>query len=134
MASALPKKGSIASTTSFVCSVVSQDTSLKTAQSPLLRQKKAKQPLLCKLNWKSQPRQKIVSDLSNSAQSEGCVDQACAPKEICLNVSALLDSHSLMLPITFLSHDLTPILALVDSGSSECFIGSTYVNEHSLSS
>ena len=33
----------------------------------------------------------------------------------------------------YVSHNLTPILALVDSGSSDCFIDSTYGNEHALS-
>ena len=39
-----------------------------------------------------------------------------------------------MSSVTFLSHDLTPVLTLVDSSSFDCFIDSTYVNEHSLSS
>ena len=51
-------------------------------------------------------------------------------------MSVLLDSCSLMLSVAFLSYDLTPVLTLVDSGTSDHFINSTYictyVNEHVL--
>ena len=47
-------------------------------------------------------------------------------------MSALSDPNSLMPSITIMSLDMPPISALVDSGSSHCFIDSKYVNKHSL--
>ena len=47
-------------------------------------------------------------------------------------MSALSDPNSLMPSITITSFDVPPISALVDSGSSHCFIDSKYVNKHSL--
>ena len=47
-------------------------------------------------------------------------------------MSALSNPNSLMPSITITSLDMPPISALVDSGSSHCFIDSKYVNKHSL--
>ena len=47
-------------------------------------------------------------------------------------MSALSDLNSLMPSITIMSLDMPPISALVDSGSSHCYIDSKYVNKHSL--
>ena len=74
----------------------------------------------------------MISNSQSSTQSGGCVDSNCAPKELRLNVSALSDPNSLMPSITITSLDMPPVSALVDSGSSHCFIDSKYVNKHSL--
>ena len=47
-------------------------------------------------------------------------------------MSALSDPNSLMPSITIISLITPPVSALVDSGSSHCFIDSTFVNKHSL--
>jgi len=47
-------------------------------------------------------------------------------------VSALSDPNSLMPSVTITSLVTPPVSALVDSGSSHCFIDSTFVNKHSL--
>ena len=47
-------------------------------------------------------------------------------------MSALSDPNSLMPSITITSLDMAPVSALVDSGSSHCFVDSKFVNKHSL--
>ena len=47
-------------------------------------------------------------------------------------MSALSDPNSLMPSIIIMSLDMPPISALVDSGSSHCFIDLKYVNKHCL--
>ena len=63
---------------------------------------------------------------------DSCIDYDCAPQELRLNASALSDPNSLMPSITIISLDMSSVSALVDSGSSHCFIDSKYVNKHSL--
>jgi len=75
---------------------------------------------------------KLVSSSQNSTHSGGCVDSNCAPKELCLNMSTLSDPNSLMPSVTITSLVMPPVSALVDSSSSHCFIDSTFVNKHSL--
>ena len=75
-----------------------------------------------------------MRDLPDSARSGGCVDSARAIKEIRLNASALLDPQSLMSSVTLISYDIPSVSALVDSGSSDCFIDTTFINEHAISS
>ena len=73
-----------------------------------------------------------MRDLPDSIQSGGCIDPACALKEIHLNVSTLLDPQSLMSSVTLISYDIPSVSALVDSRSSNCFIDTTFVNEHAI--
>ncbi|KIM50369.1 hypothetical protein SCLCIDRAFT_34361 [Scleroderma citrinum Foug A] len=68
----------------------------------------------------------------SSTQSGGCINSNCAPKELRLNASALFDPNSLMPSVSIMSLVMPPVSALVDSGSSHCFIDSKFVNKHSL--
>ena len=72
---------------------------------------------------------KFQHNLPDSAQSGGCVDPARALKEICLNASALLDPQS---SVTLISYDIPSVSVLVDSGSSDCFIDTTFINEYAI--
>jgi hypothetical protein len=63
----------------------------------------------------------------------GCVDHTRAIKELCLNASPLLDPQSLMSSVNLISYDIPSVSALVDSGSSDCFIDTTFINEHVIS-
>ena len=47
-------------------------------------------------------------------------------------MSALSDPNSLMPPVTITSLDMPSVFALVDSGSSHCFVDSKFANKHSL--
>jgi len=62
-----------------------------------------------------------------------CVDSGSAPKEARLNESALYDPNSLMPHVSLLSLDLPKIRALVDSGSTHCFVDTQYALGHTLS-
>ena len=69
--------------------------------------------------------------------SEGCVDSLCIPREVRINASSV--SSSLSSPtslIVNLSSDFLPNVsfrALVDSGSTHCFIESAFVRKHNHS-
>ena len=73
-----------------------------------------------------------MRNLPDSARLGGCVDPTRALKEIHLNVSALLDPQSLMSSVTLISYDIPSVSELVDSGSSDCFIGTTFINKHAI--
>jgi len=62
-----------------------------------------------------------------------CVDSGSAPKEAHLNASALYDPNSLMPHVFLLSYDLPELRALVDSGSTHCFVDTKYALGHTLS-
>ena len=70
-------------------------------------------------------------------RSEGCIDLLCTPREVRINVSSV--SSSLSSPMSLvvnLSSDLllnVSFLALVDSGSTHCFIESCFVCRYNLS-
>ncbi|KIK72305.1 hypothetical protein PAXRUDRAFT_78081, partial [Paxillus rubicundulus Ve08.2h10] len=63
----------------------------------------------------------------NSARNGGCVDSGDAPKETKLNASALSDPNSLTPFVSILSYDIPDFPALLDSGSSDCFIDTTFI-------
>jgi len=85
-------------------------------------------PYRCQLQVK-----KRVSSSWPSAQLVSCIDSRSAPKEACLNASALYDPNSLM-PHAFLSsYDLPELCALVDSSSTHCFVDTKYALGLSLS-
>src|SRR5271155_711361 len=77
--------------------------------------------------------EKSLSSPHASAQTEDCVMPCCAhTEEIRLNASALSDPNSLRIP---LSSDLTSpsvITALVDSGSTHCFVDSNFAHIHNI--
>src|SRR6267154_3603970 len=78
-----------------------------------------------------------MSDPPDSAQTEGRVELACATESIRLNASALFDPHALHVLLTSpsllsSSESHIPFLALVDSGSTHCFIDSAFCHGHSL--
>jgi len=82
---------------------------------------------------------KIESDLQNSAQTEGCVELSCVAISLTqLNASTLSNPHLLFLSLTcslILGQDhLNKILfqALVNSGSTHCFVDSKFVDTHYL--
>ncbi|KAF8628599.1 hypothetical protein AX17_005955 [Amanita inopinata Kibby_2008] len=63
----------------------------------------------------------------NSAHAVGCVDPSCAPTEICLNMSTLSASDSLVISLSCPLVTI-PLTMLVDSGSSHCFIDNKLVD------
>ena len=82
---------------------------------------------------------KIESDPQDSIQTEGRVELPCiATSPIRLNASALSDPHSLFISLTsplILGQDhlnKIPFRALVDSGSTHCFVDSKFVDTHHL--
>ena len=82
---------------------------------------------------------KIESDPQDSAQTEGCVELPCAAMSpIRLNASALSDSHSLFVSLTsplILGQDhlnKIPFWALINSGSTHCFVDSKFEDTHHL--
>jgi len=82
---------------------------------------------------------KIESDPQDSAQTEGHVELSyAATSPIQLNASTLSDPYSLFISLIFLlilgQDHLNKILfqALVDSGSTHCFVDSKFVDIHHL--
>ncbi|KIM52957.1 hypothetical protein SCLCIDRAFT_32242 [Scleroderma citrinum Foug A] len=69
------------------------------------------------------------SDSNSGASPESKKD---APEEARLNVSALSDPNSLMPYVSFLSYNIPQLHALMDSGSTHCFIDSKYALEKSF--
>jgi len=59
-----------------------------------------------------------------------CVDSGSAPKEAHLNTSTLYDPNSLMPHVSLLSLDLPKIRALVDSGSTHCFVDIKFAHKN----
>ena len=75
-----------------------------------------------------------MCDLPDSTQSGGCIDSAHAIKKIHLNASALSNPQSFMSSITLIAYNIPSVSVLVDSGSSDCFIDTIFINEHAISS
>jgi len=80
---------------------------------------------------------KLVSNPQAPVHSEGCVESLCMPREVRINDSSV--SSSLSSPTSLvvnLSSDLllnVSFSALVDSGSTHCFIESCFVCRHNIS-
>ena len=72
-----------------------------------------------------------MSNPRDSAQLGGCVGSDCAPTELFLNASAL-SSDALYVPLSSPNYPHMPLRALVDSGSSHCFIDISVAQKHSL--
>jgi len=66
---------------------------------------------------------------------EGCDNSSSEPTEVRLNATALADPSSLHIPVSlphFSSSAKIQASALVDSGSTHCFIDPTFIKKHSL--
>jgi hypothetical protein len=79
----------------------------------------------------SDDSKKSVSSPPTSTQAEDCVFQNCATEVFRLNASALSDPNSLRISLTSPTF-CTSNLALVDSGSSHCFVDNQFVQLNSL--
>jgi hypothetical protein len=81
----------------------------------------------------SDEAKKIVCDPPDSTQAEGRIDLACAP-ELCLNAVALSNPSSLHPYVSILLYsDISEFPALIDCGSSHCFIETSFVCKYNLS-
>src|ERR1700734_2756614 len=75
----------------------------------------------------------MESSLSDSAWTEGCVDPDRAIREVRLNASAPFKPDALFLSvITSLLSDSVIFKALVDSGSTHCFVDPRFISKHKL--
>ena len=61
------------------------------------------------------------------------MDSNCAPLELRLNASALSDPNALMPPVSIIELNSLCVSALIDSGSTHCFIDTNFVNKNLLS-
>jgi hypothetical protein len=87
--------------------------------------------LLQKPNQGSPLRQK--NSPQDSARSVGCIDPDRASMEVRLNTSALSDPNSLIPSVTIDTFlNISPFPALVDSGSTHCFIDSCFVSRYDI--
>jgi len=113
--------------------VVDLGTLLGTALSrPLVLLKDVQPWSLLKLNRRLHPQQKIVCDPPDSAWDEGCVDSTCA-KELRLNTVALSNPTSLCPYVSLLDYpSISEFPALVDCGSSCCFIETSLIRKQEL--
>ena len=76
---------------------------------------------------------KIESSLSDAAWTEGCVDPDRAITEVHLNASARFEPDALFLSVlTSLLSDSIIFKALVDSGSTHCFVDPRFISKHKL--
>ena len=76
---------------------------------------------------------KKIEGNSHSTQAGSCIEPNCAVKEAHLNASALSDPNSLRPLVTVSKYDIPPFPALVDSGSTHCFVDQSFVNIRAIS-
>ena len=76
---------------------------------------------------------KIECDSPDYAQDGSRVVPDCAPMEARLNASTLSDPNSLQPCVTIVSHNIPEFPALVDLGSTHCFVDLSFVKINSLS-
>ena len=76
---------------------------------------------------------KIDSNSWDSAQSGSCIVPYCAPMEAWLDAAALSDPNSLRLSVTLIDHAIPSFPALVDLGSTHCFVDPSFANMNNLS-
>ena len=76
---------------------------------------------------------KIECDSPDSTQDGSRVVPDCAPMEARLNASALSDLNSLQPCVTIVSHNIPEFPALVDLGSTHCFVDPSFAKINSLS-
>ena len=66
-------------------------------------------------------------------QVGSCIEPDCAVKEARLNASTLSEPN-LLRPLVIVSeYDIPSFLALVDSGSTHCFVDQSFVNTYAVS-
>src|SRR5271163_2233675 len=122
--------GNAVSTITFAYIVVEQVTRQLNARKPQLQRLKLVPP---KSRQRTRTTRKKLKQPSRLAKTEDCVMPGCAhTEEIRLNASTLSDPNSLRIP---LSSDLTSpsvITALVDSGSTHCFVDSNFAHIHNI--
>ncbi|KIK15996.1 hypothetical protein PISMIDRAFT_16095 [Pisolithus microcarpus 441] len=75
---------------------------------------------------------KLVHSSREPARPGGSVDPICASTDIRLNASALSDPNSLMPSVSLPDLSVDNVSALVDSGSSHCFIDPSVVSKYSV--
>src|SRR5258708_14766180 len=77
---------------------------------------------------------KLISDLSSIALSRGCSEKGSAALVIRLNSTSLSpNSFLLSLPSASVSEHAHPFVALLDSGSSHCFVDELFAKKNKLS-
>ena len=89
----------------------------------------------CCASQRDSGTKKSLSSPPASAHAEDCVDPPCAFSEVVrLNASALSDPNSLRVTLSspLLSDLIPPISALIDSGSTHCFVDPKFVQHHKL--
>jgi len=74
--------------------------------------------------------QKNSPQPQNATQPEGCVDLDHVAKYVRLNASALLDPDSLFIPLALPNSET--MRTLIDSGSSHCFVDSSFVSNQKI--
>src|SRR5258708_12117436 len=77
---------------------------------------------------------KLISDFSSIALSRGCPEKGSTALVIRLN-STLLSRNSFLLSLTStsISEHACPLIALLDSGSSHCFVDELFAKKNKLS-
>jgi hypothetical protein len=88
------------------------------------------------METKSEPKlatdaKEITSSPPTSARTQGCVEPIRAIEEAHLNASALSNTNSLFVPLTS-EFTPDPYLALIDSGSTHCFVDPGFTSAHKL--
>ncbi|KAG6325964.1 hypothetical protein ID866_13124, partial [Astraeus odoratus] len=81
---------------------------------------------------KANKGKKIISSSQDSVQIGSHVDPNCTPKEAQLNASTLSNPNSLMPKISLLSYEILDLHALVDSGSTHCFMDQSFINNYAI--
>ena len=76
---------------------------------------------------------KKIEGNSHSAQAGSCVEPNCTVKEARLNASALSDPNLLCPLVTASKYNIPPFPALVDSGSTHCFVDQSFINIYTIS-
>src|ERR1700722_18256762 len=103
------------------------DTLPKNALNPLLQQRRLRL-VQCTHHRR---HKKSLSSLLDSARAKGCVEPHHATEEFRLNVSAPFQSDTLFLPVMTLTITTT-FKALVDSGSTHCFVDPRFIANNKL--
>src|ERR1700678_498359 len=129
------KNANVVWTTSCACIVVKPVIKLATVISKAHHLPRLRLVLPKLRKRRHQLLQKKIKQPQHSAQAEDCVFPSCAPLEYChLNASALSDPNSFHIPLTspLVSDSETSIPTLIDSGSSHCFLDTSFTSQYNL--
>ena len=77
-------------------------------------------------------RSKKVDCDSPDTQPGSRIEPNCALMELCLNASALSNLLSLCPSVSLPSLNISDIPCLLDSGSTHCFIDSSFIEKHKI--